>query len=336
MNTRASKNGMKMSKSGMKASKNSVKVSKRLEQIARAAGTAKLLADVGCDHGYTALWALQEGKAEHALCMDINPGPLSIAAANMQKTGFSDRVSFLLSDGLRAAALPEEMLFAGEREKRDAFFRKIEENRITEIKITGTKAAELETVGIKAAGQSPGLRPNEIGFSGLCPDVIVISGMGGQLITEILSLLPTNGAVCTEEMKQALLFAARDYLSGVHRLILSPQSEPECVRAFLWEKLGFHIEEENMLYDEGKYYLILTAVPGREERYDPKDRQSAVHLRYGFRLFEKRDPVFHHYLEEEQRKRNSILQTVSDSRRRAELTGEISGIEIFLKHWEEE
>ena len=291
-----------------------MKRSKRLEQIAEAAGKAKLLADVGCDHGYTALCALEKGQAEQALCMDINPGPLSIAVANGKKAGFSDRMQFLLSDGLRAAALPEEKLFAGEREKRDAFFRNA------------------------GAGGPSGISPSVPN-----PDAIVLSGMGGQLITDILSLLPTNGAVCAEETKQELRLAAREYLSGVDRLILSPQSEPERVRAFLWEQLDFHITEEKMLFDEGKYYLILTASPGREERYDPGDQQRMTRLRYGFYLFEKRDEVFRCYLEAGQRKINEILQAVSDrgsragsrDERRTELERELEEMDRFLEHWEE-
>lgn len=289
-----------------------MKVSNRLEKIAEAAGNARLLADVGCDHGYTALCALRERRAERVLCMDINPGPLSTAAANLQKTGFLDRAAFLLSDGLRAAALSEDALSLGEREKRDAFRKKMGEK------------------GDFGIGADLGL-----GEALSLPDVIVLSGMGGQLITKILSLLPTNGAVCTEETEAALLRSAKAYLSGVERLILSPQSEPERVRELLWEKLDFHILDEKMLCDEGKYYLILTAAPGRDKDYALEDENRALKLRYGTCLYENRDEVFHCYLEEEQRKIKGILETLSDGGRRAELSGQIEEIEFFLKHWDE-
>ena len=66
-------------------------------------------------------------------------------------------------------------------------------------------------------------------------DEIIISGMGGMLITRIL-----------EEGKEKL--------AACRRLIVSPQSDRAAVRKKIHE-LGFLITAEKDCFDEGKYYL---------------------------------------------------------------------------------
>lgn len=85
------------------------------------------------------------------------------------------------------------------------------------------------------------------GVGGIDPDPVdclCILGMGGRLIARILS-------------------DGREKLSGVDAMVLSPQSEPELVRACVME-LGFHIESERTVYDEGKYYSLMTVLKGEE------------------------------------------------------------------------
>ena len=77
---------------------------------------------------------------------------------------------------------------------------------------------------------------------------VVISGMGGILIEKILS----NNIELTKSFKQ---------------LVLSPQGDEKVVRKFL-EENGFVIEKEDMIQDEGKYYLIIDA------RYYQNDTKS--------------------------------------------------------------
>ena len=75
---------------------------------------------------------------------------------------------------------------------------------------------------------------------------IVIAGMGGPLIIRILTADIDKAHAATE-------------------LILSPHSEVENVRIFLFEN-GFKIIAEDIVKDEGKYYFILKAVPGTMEK----------------------------------------------------------------------
>ena len=90
------------------------------------------------------------------------------------------------------------------------------------------------------------------GFSAInedCFDTAILSGMGGNLITNILS----NGIA---KLKNK-------------RLILEANSEVFRVRAFLAEH-GYQIIEETALYDQEKYYEILVAEEGKSS-YDAYD-----------------------------------------------------------------
>lgn len=71
---------------------------------------------------------------------------------------------------------------------------------------------------------------------------IICAGMGGKLIISILE----QGKELVEEMNQ---------------VILQPQSELNEVREYLREK-GFLIEKEDMIYEDGKYYPMMRALPG--------------------------------------------------------------------------
>ena len=47
----------------------------------------------------------------------------------------------------------------------------------------------------------------------------------------------------------------------MNNLVLQRQSEIEEVRRYIYAE-GFHIEEEDMVEEEGKYYVMLCCVPG--------------------------------------------------------------------------
>ena len=74
---------------------------------------------------------------------------------------------------------------------------------------------------------------------------IVIAGMGGELTIRIL----TEGeSVCR----------------SVKELILQPQSDIQKVRKFLREH-GYRIVDENMVYEEQKYYSVMKVIPVEED-----------------------------------------------------------------------
>ena len=83
------------------------------------------------------------------------------------------------------------------------------------------------------------------GLSALAPgeaDSMAAAGMGGPLMQRIL-----------EEGREAL--------SGMKELILQPQSEISAFRRWLLQN-GYRIAAENMVLEEGKYYVVMRAVPG--------------------------------------------------------------------------
>jgi len=73
-------------------------------------------------------------------------------------------------------------------------------------------------------------------------DTIVIAGMGGDTVVNILN----NG---------------KDKLSNINTMVISPQSEWTKTRKFV-TSLGFVIDEEVLLLDKNKYYLIIRFVKG--------------------------------------------------------------------------
>lgn len=129
------------------------------------------------------------------------------------------------------------------------------------------------------------LRPGEA-------DVVVIAGMGGELILHILE-------------------GGRHLWSSVERWILSPQSEAAKVRRYLKSR-DFTITREDLVEEDGKYYPIIEAVHG-EASGIPQDVSSpdkvleeACYL-YGPRLIEQKHPVLLKLLGQEETQLTAIL-----------------------------
>jgi tRNA (adenine22-N1)-methyltransferase len=63
-----------------------------------------VMADVGTDHAYLPIAALQRGLAIFAIATDIHKGPAEVAAAHLAANGLGeDRAAVLLTDGLHGA-----------------------------------------------------------------------------------------------------------------------------------------------------------------------------------------------------------------------------------------
>lgn len=77
-------------------------------RLCSAAGFVRqgaLFADIGTDHAYLPLFLLESGRISHAVCSDVNAGPLESARRNVEAAGYSDSIDFYLTDG--AAALSD-------------------------------------------------------------------------------------------------------------------------------------------------------------------------------------------------------------------------------------
>ena len=77
-----------------------MKLSRRLETIASFVPEGSAVADIGTDHGYIPIHLVQEGKAKHAIAMDVRKGPLLRAQAHIHEAGLEAHVEVRLSDGL--------------------------------------------------------------------------------------------------------------------------------------------------------------------------------------------------------------------------------------------
>lgn len=195
----------------------------RMLAVAELVTKGGRLADVGTDHGYVPIYLVQHGMVPKAIAMDVRPGPLSHADANIEKYGLKDRIETRLSDGLHA------------------------------------------------------LHENEA-------DSVVIAGMGGLLMIRIL-----------EE--------GLSVLQTVGECILQPQSDIDRVRHFLHGH-NFCIVQENMVLDDGKYYVMMRVVHGSDEPYDDIDDL------YGKLLMENGHPVLRAYLEKEAMIMQQIIQNL--------------------------
>jgi tRNA (adenine22-N1)-methyltransferase len=121
-------------------------------------------------------------------------------------------------------------------------------------------------------------------------DVLVLAGMGGNTIREILAAAPLVLKQCS-------------------RLVLQPMVDAGDLRFWLAGN-GWKIRDEQLVEEEGRIYVILAAVPGREST---KDR---LYLELGPRLIEKKDPLLVVYLENIMDKYERILTGLSASRSR--------------------
>ena len=99
---------------------------------------------------------------------------------------------------------------------------------------------------------------------------------------------------------ERILAAYPATLSKAKELVLQPQSEAASLRRFV-QKQGFRITKEDMLKEDGKYYVIFRAergedVPWTEEEY-----------RYGKYLKEEAYPVLREFLSEERKTAEEVL-----------------------------
>ena len=119
-------------------------------------------------------------------------------------------------------------------------------------------------------------------------DCMIAAGMCGGLVIRILS----------EE---------RDTAGSLKELILQPQSEIDSVRKYLTEE-GYRIVAEDMVYEDGKYYPMMKAVPcmagAGEIPYSEEE------LEFGRVLLQQAHPVLGQFLEREMEIQNRILSAL--------------------------
>lgn len=92
-----------------------MKLSDRMFMVASLVKPGKVLADIGCDHGYLSVWIVREGIAGRCIAMDLREGPLAQAEKNIRFFHQEERIETRLSDGMNklAAGEADRIVIAG-------------------------------------------------------------------------------------------------------------------------------------------------------------------------------------------------------------------------------
>lgn len=166
-----------------------MELTERLNAVAKMIPNCKTIADIGTDHAYIPIYAVENDISTYAIACDINEGPLKIAEKNIKNHLLNDKIKTRLSNGL-------DMLDTDEAE------------------------------------------------------TIVIAGMGGQLISEIIS----NDI---------------DKITEKTTLVLQPMIAQSDLRRFLLEN-DFSIVDERLAREGNKIYNIIKAVK-KPQKFDEID-----------------------------------------------------------------
>lgn len=121
-------------------------------------------------------------------------------------------------------------------------------------------------------------------------DTVVIAGMGGTLITDILD-------------------RGQAHLTGVQRLILQPNVGEPRLRAWL-QAHRYQIMAERLVDEDGHIYEIIVAEPSPVPfRYSDYERQ------FGPLLLEKKGPVFAQKWQDYLQRQTAVLNQVATAKR---------------------
>lgn len=143
---------------------------------------------------------------------------------------------------------------------------------------------------------------DENGTSKLEVQAALIAGMGGRLMIRIIQ-------------------DSFDKFTSMEEFVLQPQSEIPKVRAFV-RQMGYHIEKENMILEDGKYYPMMKVVRGNGNTGKMDDIPSNLKEKmekevfslqnlydeYGEYLLKTRNEILFHFLKFERELYNDILE----------------------------
>lgn len=125
-------------------------------------------------------------------------------------------------------------------------------------------------------------------------NAVVLAGMGGMLMIDILERGEAVVARCDQ-------------------LVLQPQSDIEKVRRYLAEK-GYHLADEQMLIDAGKYYNLLDVrihEMVQKDEYDCSKLADDWYYMYGGSLLRKKDPVLRSWLVKQRDTTAGLIDSLS-------------------------
>lgn len=155
------------------------------------------------------------------------------------------------------------------------------------------------------------------GLAGISPeeaDTIVIAGMGGETIAEILSAAPWTA-------------------KGSCRLLLQPMTGHAELRTWL-NGHGFYIERETLTCEDKTLYITFWAVPGQDLPFTPAEAWA------GRQAEGRYDPLRRRYLEKlilrAERALEGLLRSAKaeDVARREEMEQVVLGLRRMKREWD--
>lgn len=190
----------------------------------------------------------------------------------------------------------------------------LEPNRKAKIYATDISEASISKLRI-VLGNRPTLIETRVtdglkGLEGLGIEEVLIAGMGGHLIMEILEGSP-------------------EVLKEVQTLLLCPHNAQSFVRKGI-RHLGFTIQEEAVLEEDGIFYQVMHAVRGPSpERTEREDR-------FGKENLEHPTEDFLEYVRSLRRKKRRLLDRLdplveNQAKRRREVLEELEELEEILE-----
>ena len=186
------------------------KLKKRLLKICELVEENKSIVDVGCDHGYVAVYLAATKKPKNIIASDLNLMPLEGAVKTIKMYGAEEKIEARLSNGLR------------------------------------------------------NIKEDEA-------DVVIIAGMGGELISDIL-----------KECKFAK--------NGKTTFLLQPMTAHYDLRKYLLEN-KFEIIEEFAVSETGKLYTIIKTI------YTGVDKEQFEYFYHTGKHIEENDKISSMYLD---------------------------------------
>lgn len=74
-------------------------LNKRLQAIAQMLKPCEIVADIGCDHAFLAIYLIENEIAKKVYATDVADGPLNIAKTNVALSKLNDKIECRLSNG---------------------------------------------------------------------------------------------------------------------------------------------------------------------------------------------------------------------------------------------
>lgn len=143
------------------------------------------------------------------------------------------------------------------------------------------EAGLIDSISLRLSDGLEKLSPNEV-------DTVLLCGMGGLLMIKILS-------------------DYKEITKTVKELVLQPQSEVAQVRHFL-HKEGYEIEKEHILKEDGKFYVVMRAVP----KVQVQSYEEECHYLYGKLLIEEKSEILKEFLQREYNLKMEVWEALQE------------------------